>query len=748
MAFVNPFIPPKETYKRDILPIPHYVDQAAHYISIETGKPYDVCYAFVKASLRNPKYGIKIPTIEFLRRQENGDREVEHTSLNSYLIETLKTEEIMAPTLTTYVNPKVKESLLVRYIDGNVKKRGVAKKAMFAAEAEVASLEEEILKLKDRPEPEVIPFKLKQTAAATRAFFEDIAQRNTKLSNNAISGAHASPSTPLYNQTSHSTLTSNCRMTSGYGNANNEKLLSGNRHYWCPEVVLNNIVSIVTHTDYDLLNSVMSKHGLHYPSADEIIDIILYSSDLYWHNREKMQHITSLVYKLNKYQRAAFAYTGDLYHVMKYNNDFMRDYIRALSTKIEITDKSQYKLDKPAIELVHALPEDIMNLAHQICAKEMKSRGKDYKKMEGTLELDTLVSTAFHVADTITKYDDFEKMIMVSDNVPASISHFPTSIRRAALTSDTDSTIFTVQDWVIWDNDGQIKFDDNAVAVASTMIFLASQAIIHVLARMSKNAGFADDRMYQVAMKNEFFFPVFVPTNVAKHYYAIMSAQEGNVYKDYKMEIKGVHLKSSNVPKSIMNEAAQLMEDIARTVASDKKLSIIQIQKRVAKVEHSIYAGLKRGDRMFFRLGEIKNPAGYAKEKEQSPYLYHMFWEECMAPKYGSYGEPPYQVLRVATRLTNPSLTAEWLKEMKDREMAERIAKWMVKHGKKELPSMQIPIAVTMVHEMPEEVQTAMNARKIVADLSKVFYLVMETLGIHVMTKHQTKLMSDIYPAE
>ena len=748
MAFVNPFIPPKETYKRDILPIPHYVDQAAHYLSIETQTPFEECLAFVKQSLRDPKYKIRIPTIEFLRRTENGDRELEKVSLNNYLIETIKSQEIMAPTLTTYTNPKIKESLLVRYIDGNVKKRGVSKKAMFAAEAEVASLEEEILKLKDAPEPEVIPFKLKQTAAATRAFFEDIAQRNTKLSNNAISGAHASPSTPLYNQTSHSTLTSNCRLTSGYGNANNEKLLSGNRHYWCPEVVLNNIVSITRHTDYPLLEAVMNKYGLYYPEPEDVIDIILYSSDMYWHNREKMNYITSLVNKLNKYQRAAFVYTGDLFHVMKFNDEFMRTYIRSLSTKIEITDKSQYKLPKPAIELVHELPEDIMNLAHQICAKEMKSRGKDYKKMAGTLELDTLVSTAFHVADVITEYADFQRFIMVSDNVPASISHFPTSIRRSALTSDTDSTIFTVQDWVIWDNHGEIKFDDKAVALASTMIFLASQAIIHVLARMSKNAGFIDERMYQVAMKNEFFFPVFVPTNVAKHYYAIMSAQEGNVYKDYKMEIKGVHLKSSNVPKSIMGEASQLMEDIARTVASDKKLSIVQIQKRIAKQEHLIYAGLKRGDRMYFRLGEIKNPAGYAKEKEHSPYLYHMFWEECMAPKYGSYGEPPYQVLRVATRLTNPSLTAEWLKEMKDREMAERIARWMVKYGKKELPSMQIPVAVTLVHEMPEEVQSAMNARKIVADLSKVFYLVMETLGVHVMTKHQTKLMSDIYPAE
>ena len=108
MTFVNPFIPSKDTYKRDILPIPHYVDQAAHYLNIQTGKPFQECLEFVKSSLRNPKYGIRIPTIEFLRRMDNGDRELEKVSLNNYLIETVKTHEIMAPTLTTYTNPKIK----------------------------------------------------------------------------------------------------------------------------------------------------------------------------------------------------------------------------------------------------------------------------------------------------------------------------------------------------------------------------------------------------------------------------------------------------------------------------------------------------------------------------------------------------------------------------------------------------------------------------------------------------------------
>ena len=49
-------------------------------------------------------------------------------------------------------------------------------------------------------------------------------------------------------------------------------------------------------------------------------------------------------------------------------------------------------------------------------------------------------------------------------------------------------------------------------------------------------------------MKNEYKFDVFVPTQVAKHYYASIGCQEGNLYKAQEPEIKGVHLKSSNAP--------------------------------------------------------------------------------------------------------------------------------------------------------------------------------------------------------
>src|SRR5690606_6568882 len=114
-----------------------------------------------------------------------------------------------------------------------------------------------------------------------------------------------------------------------------------------------------------------------------------------------------------------------------------------------------------------------------------------------------LASTVINIHQTIIDYKSFIECFFVTENVPASLAFFPTSIRRAALTSDTDSTIFTVQDWVKWKT-GKMLVDNETNAVAATMIFLAAEAVTHILARMSANFGIETKRIHQVAMKNEF----------------------------------------------------------------------------------------------------------------------------------------------------------------------------------------------------------------------------------------------------
>lgn len=51
--------------------------------------------------------------------------------------------------------------------------------------------------------------------------------------------------------------------------------------------------------------------------------------------------------------------------------------------------------------------EDHLELAHHICCKEMKGKGKKYEEIENTEELSTLHDTAINVSKTMSEYSDF-----------------------------------------------------------------------------------------------------------------------------------------------------------------------------------------------------------------------------------------------------------------------------------------------------------------------------------------------------
>jgi len=711
----NPFVLDKKEYKRAINPIGQYVNQASQYLHLITGKDLEVCKEFITNGIKNNTLPGSIidPKIKYLERQDNGDRVEKESTLVEYINSSLTEGELISPTLTTYINPKVKESLLVNFVDDNIAARGVAKKAAFAAKA---------------------------AGNKELATIKGIEQTNRKLSNNSVSGAHVSASTPLYNKTAHSTLTSTCRSTSGYGNANNEKFLCGNRHYWSPQIVINSIISIITYTDYSKIIELISVYDLKPLTVDETMECITYSTDLYWMNTKETAKIRNLVSKLNDLQRQAFVYTGDMFHLMKHNQELVRTFIKRLSSKVT------GDIENP-IDSIHKSSEDIVNLAHQICATEMKGKGKDYKAMIGTPELNTLAHTVLNIESTLSDYSSLIKGLWVTNNVPASVAYFPESIRRAALTSDTDSTIFTVQDWVMWYNNtpGTVDFDDESIAIAATMIFLASQTITHVLAKMSANFGIEQKRLHQIAMKNEFKFDVFVPTQVAKHYYAIISCQEGNVFDELNKEIKGVHLKSSNAPLKITKAATAMMESIMASVMAGKKISIIKILNEIGDIERTIHKSILAGELEYLRLAQIKMAESYTSSERSSPYGHHLFWSEVFAPKYGQIALPPYSCIKVSTTLDNPSNLKEWIDKMKDRDLAQRLTEWLIRSNKKVIPTILLPVEVIRGKGIPPELVDIIDARTMVSDLSRIFYLILETLGFFTSNDKNTKLVYDSY---
>ncbi len=743
MTAVNPFVLEKDQYTRDINVLQHYVQDVAKFLSTMTGDSVEKCMAFVKDNLKpGGAFEFKDPKIVYLERENYEDRVEKEGTLLSYLNESIRNKELIAPTLTTYTSAVEKQSILVEFVDENVAIRSKAKHAMFAA------------KMAGNKELEL---------------FKNSEQSNAKIANNAISGGHVSTSTPLHNKTSHSTLTSNCRSTSGYGNANNEKMLSGNRHYHHPSIVINNIVSIANRTDLTLLADVMQEYNLHYPTPEEAMACVKFSTQLYWRSNKQEAIIRELLEKLTPIERAAFVYIGDLYHIAKHNDQVVRKFIAGLATPV-FGD-----FEKPS-KIIKSLREEYVPLAVQLLPEVYK--GVDWKKLSeerdqkqidkmienGTpqdeidqfIELDDirresdrvklghLAATCQNINSVVLAYRSFIECFFVTQNVPASLAFFPTSIRRAALTSDTDSTIFTVQDWVKWQT-GKMLVDNETNAVAATMIWLAAEAITHILARMSANFGIETKRIHQVAMKNEFKFDVFVPTQVGKHYYAYIGCQEGNLFIEYDMEIKGVHLKSSNVPAEIMKKAEKMMQDIMDAAAAGQTISIAEKLQEVAEIEREITQAAVSGDPRFFRSQQIKDKESYTKDEEESPYANYLMWNQVFGSAYGEMDPPPYSVYKVPMFLPNAKAIKAWLDQIQDHSVRLGLEKYFEKTGKKSLKAMLLPQQRLQAKGVPPEIVLGIDVRRAVLDCTAVFYIVLETLGYYCLTSKITQIASDYH---
>jgi hypothetical protein len=692
----NVFLKPVDSYQRNLDPLKNYIDQNSFYLSKMSDRPIDDCRAFIVNGLKSKAFPeMRNPVVNYFERGENGDKYQTAIDLHGYINTAIRDRLIVAPTFTCYLNPDEMMSFLSEFAIENKNLRNIAKAEMFKA------------KVNDDVEGYIL---------------KNNEQDNAKRGNNSLSGCFGTTSSVHKNDTGHSTLTSTVRLESSVSNASNEKIISGNRHYYSPSIVMNNLISITSGLDLNAIDNVVSSYGLIYPSVQDVIDCIKWSSDFYWTDRNCFKDIVNFIIKLTPTERAGFVYTSDLYHIRKHNPEFIRRFFGAMSAKV--TDKVY---DDP-ISVIKGIDDQMVNLTHHITLSMSRGKGKEYHKYTQD-ELNILAGTSEHIRDTMLEYKDFIDTFFLTNNMPGSTAYIPGMVRRCVMLSDTDSTIFSVDEHVLWYFDGKLDFSDEQYGVATTVMYIATQCIAHLLAMMSANIGIAKNNLFKIAMKPEFTFPVFVQTSVAKHYYTCTLVREGNVYSEPELEVKGVNLKSSATPKIIIQEAHANMEHILNTIQSGQKLSLLDQLTMVGNLERKLTASLLNGDIVYFKQGKVKNKEAYVRDEDGSPYAHYKLWNSIFAPKYGVIPEPPYSTIKIPTTAYNITGLKAWLDVIEDKEFASRVSDWVIGRGKKELPSIYLPIGYVKSFGIPEEVKQVMDIKSIILDLTYVFRATLESVG-------------------
>lgn len=702
----NPFVRDIAEYKRDLDVVGNAVADAAHFLNIQTGKSIEQCIAFVQKKIApGGKFELKPRSIKMTKRQPNGDR-IKHLMPFDRLIDGVdKTKSILSPNMVVYANPEKNLSFQSAFIDDNMAKRKVVKKKGQKAKMEgVMSL----------------------------YYFCENQQTVIKTLNNSLSGAYGSPHNPVYNKTAHSTLTSATRIATSYGNAGTEKLLSGNRHYHNAEVTLNNIISITRHTDYVALKAVMDKYHLTYPTVNDCMDLIDRCTTMYWVDPAKLETVYSTVNKLTDLQRAAFAYTADLYHLAKFNKDFIKTIINELITRPTFT------VENPDVH-VDNCNGDIVALCGILCSDILA--GMQVSKLKETNYSDYLIyaSTVAHVNQVFDKIADFIKVFLVTDNMPASIYSFPASIRRVVVGSDTDSTMFTCQDWVEWFC-GKLEMGLEGQRVSAAIMYFNTQMIAHNMAMISRQMGVVDKNMKRLEMKNEYSFLVYMVANRSKHYVTMINAKEGNIYKKPELDTKGVALKNSKIPPKIMKTSDNLIKMITGDIMSGKNIDIYPIMQRIANIEHEIFASLESGSIEYLSRAHIKAEGAY-KKPSVSVYVHFDMWQRVFSDKYGVVQNPPYACVKVSNTLNTPKRFDEWINTM-DPDTAQRMRNWLKSADKDKLGQFLVPVERSL-NGIPKEFINAMDKRRIVKELMESFYIILEMCGFYFKNKHITRLLSD-----
>lgn len=686
-----------EDYDNQLSPITDYRKQAITVIMAEKGCSYNTALKVANAAIRRK---FKNPVVRHFTRMENEDREVQDTPLVQFINDNVKAGNIIAPTFTTYLSPEVRPSILSEYVRNNVKRRAIVKKQSFEYAAEGN----------------------KEMADALAS-----QEKNFKLANNGVTGLFCMKSSAVFNRTNHSTLTSTTRTTVSINNSTNERLLAGSRALFTVRDAFRSVVNEATFADLDAVKEAVDEFNLHLPSTADIVKILKYSTDIYGEDESYYQdYIIPFLDKISPYQRAAIAYTLDLKHLWDFNEGFTRQMFKDLTTKVDDSVVPLHDL-KP----LYGFYEPILMFVHDIFLDELKGKGKKYDEMnaDGMLA-SNILSTCNNVVDNIMKYQSYFKAFIRVKITPINNFKIRDMRRRAVGLSDTDSSGYST-DELVQKALGYFRFDHTSAPISGLLTYVASEAVTQQLSILSRNMNIPDERLRDIAYKNEFFWSIHISTNASKHYYADTRVREGNVYPKRELEIKGVHLRNSTVPSESIEAGFAIMDEILLKASTGENLELKKVLRDVIKVEDTIIDYISRGDTLYLLSGRINPEDSYSEGRDKSPYQRHVLWEEVFAKKYGPIAAPPYTTVKIPINLPNKTSIKNWLASMDDDNVIKPLmADWIKRMGKTSLNNVYFNDAWIYANGFPEEIRDIINLEAVVMNMTKQLRLILESLGL------------------
>ena len=389
---------------------------------------------------------------------------------------------------------------------------------------------------------------------------------------------------------------------------------------------------------------------------------------------------------------------------------------------------------------------DVAVLAKLICKEYLMGTTMNDLREEHPEQYGEVCANMVVVEEHLNKFKSLIKGVFRPGSLNPGGNRYmiPNMLREAVLTSDTDSTIYTAQYWVKRIT-GTLGFQDEHYSVGFAISFLVNKTVYHQLAMMSKNMGFEDKDLHMISMKNEYYFPVYALTNQTKNYFAFISVREGNVYSKMKLEKKGVGIRSSKIPRNVMDEYDKYIRYLMNRIIEVQNITLDEMFDVPYRTENTVRDSILEGKSEYFQTAQIKAADSYKAGYDAPAQKLHRLWEDVFAPKYGEAPEIPYTALKISTGLTSNKKLAVWINAIEDRELAGRLELYLKNEMRKDLGTIYVPQVTIGFGTIPQEIVSIINVNKQLMNVMSPFYLTLESFGFYLKNPNNTTMIHTHY---
>jgi len=646
------------------------------------------------------------PIVVHYVRKDLADKHLTHTPLASYLDKLNQEEAVVAPTLTSYIANKKYESFQSQMITDRLAWRKRVKKDMYAKRAE--GFDEE-------------------------ALYADLLQVAIKTGNNSVSGIYAVQGTALFNKTAHSTLTSTTRVTTNIVNVCYERLLSGSLLLISKDSPINYITAMLVEyeTKSDAIINIINKYNLMLPTVELVADYLTSNVSKYVVGYDDAL-LKSYLAELDSYQLAFIYYGGSLWNLAKSNRKLIEPILATMTTPS--TDET---LDRDAcLAIIDNAHEGILNATHHVHSELLAGEGTNHKSME-LATLRCIAAQVNLITNLLVMYIDLIMTLVIIDTVAPNLAYTPYMCRSSIVASDTDSSITTVFNWTQWMY-GHIYPNQEGLSLTGVLACIAGIVSDDVLRQLSTNLGVHTTGLDIIEMKSEYTVLALAIQNLTKTYAQHIAVQEGNVYKEPKLIVKGVHLKSSNSPKHIIDDAHKLLRHILSTMASSKQINLQSIISWIIDKERDVIKSVLKGDSKYLRQLTINNADNY---KHSSPLKNNSGWADYWQGLI--HITLPTAFYKIPTTLNNKTALKEYVAALPNNRR-HLVNKWLIARKKINLPTIYVPKDYVEAHGLPKELEHIVDIKRILSDVCNIYYIILISLRYY-KPKELTLLESEGY---